>query len=133
MPENVVRVDAKVNKNVNTPNVMLTRQTAAVPELEYDYRCRQTQCTPAGIELLAADRGAKGAGGMLQVVRVFSMFAIKFTAIFIVNSKIVYDNRTSWVLACQLGFNKALPLAIAVVVVVVLSTYEYIPWNVVQL
>lgn len=42
--QSAVRVDAKVNKNVNTPNVMLTRQTERKQsELEL-----QTQCTVTG-------------------------------------------------------------------------------------
>lgn len=42
--QSAVRVDAKVNKNVNTPNVMLTRQAERKQsELEL-----QTQCTVTG-------------------------------------------------------------------------------------
>lgn len=45
--QSAVRVDAKVNKNVNTPNVMLTRQTERKQsELEL-----QTQYTVTGYRL----------------------------------------------------------------------------------
>lgn len=89
--QSAVRVDAKVNKNVNTPNVMLTRQTERKQsELEL-----QTQCTVT--EEGWEQRGDHVGLVLAQVIGAYVCspgFAIKLTAIFIVNLKIVYDNRT---------------------------------------